>query len=364
MSIRDEHDYGVDAVAAATVWCKFNPGRVHEALLDDEYDMAIDFEEKYEEDTALKAARVLAGVSAEGMDDENSDGSEDRKIAAAWAANNVEAYAEIQEAAGDELAEKFAEHFNDERDDSSDDESDTEDNAAELRVAKYAVRAELDPTTPERFRAAGRAWKARHRQAYDIALKKTMARQDLEDTEKLKELCKLERHIHEKSRVTRQRIELRSKRLAGTKSPAILLQLETENAADEDTLHEYLEQYEPAIVEILRWRYNTHHWRLERIQNDLDHLRADRSHLVCVRNVKPSVLQEILREQLIAYEIKVDSLEAARAATSALLASIDDWLHNYTHKDRVVDLHYDDEGNPYYYDENGDAVYYEPENTE
>lgn len=322
--IRDDRDYGCDAVAAASVWCKLNPGRVMEARLDDEYGMVLDFETKYADRAALVAARVLAGVSPEGFEDEDNDGSSDLKAATAWAEANVAKIVEVQGQVGDDLANKFVATF-------TDDEGDIDD--VTHRIALKAVRAELDPNTPSRFRAAGRTWKARNRRAFARAYNETRAQIELEDNEKAKEVATCARHLDENINVALSRMSARRAHIDKLDpSDQLFEHLCSENDADVKNSIAAFHDHINNMSQLLDLRVNMHDMKRRRIKEDLDLCVSDKSYLVTTKRCRPSDVENILLEQKRRHFKKIDAFEAAHVVQVALLQ------HLSAHVDRIKSM--------------------------
>lgn len=324
---------GPDAVAAAIVWRKLNPGKVLEAKLDDLYDLQMDFEENNGEDEAPRAAaRLLAGVAVDGLFE--ADAAQ-IPFAEAWAAGNVERYADAMEDVGEELAMEFWDQFAE--------DGDPEDADVVRRVAVKSVRSQKDPRTPARFFAAGRAWKGRNRSAYLDAEAEVALELLAEDEAKQREVARLELEMAEKESVLRLRARARAVRAGAARAKdkdsaaEIKRAMEDEATADSAALTEFNENHVTKILDLLRWRVATHERIRDEARADFDTESADRSYLVVLKKVRPTDKQKMLDDQKALHDRKVDVHHANVASQNALLADLERLVATYTPPEPAFD---------------------------
>ncbi|KAH8044238.1 hypothetical protein JL722_14795 [Aureococcus anophagefferens] len=262
--------------AAAVVWRKLNPGRVLEARLDDLYDLQMDFEENNSAEEAPRAAaRLLAGVSIDGLFEAPAD---QIPFAEAWASGNVEKLAEVMESVGDELAMEFWDQFAE--------DGDPDDEEVVKKVAVKAVRSQKDPRTPLRFKSAGKAWKGLNRAPYVEAEAEVMLELYAEDEAKTREVSRLETEMSEKESIMQLRARSRVVRqgAAGVKDKDAKKELQKamddEATQDSAALTDFKEQNRLKIMDLLTWRKAQHERLRDEARSNYEHEANDRAYLV------------------------------------------------------------------------------------
>ena len=324
-----------DSVVAAQCWRKWHPERVIEAKLDDTYDLAMDFEERLgdPEEAPRAAARLLVGVNIDGLEAAPPNLV---PFAQAWAEMNVGLYGDAQEEVGEELTDEFWDKFSG--------GGDPDDEEVVQKVAKMAVKSQRDPRTPLHFKAAGLCWYAQNKMVCKTELEAVKQEILEEDGVKAFAAKKLEGEVSEKESIMKLRARARLvRRQAGGQKEndaveALKEDLRTEAKSDAATLREFKEIHSKDIIELLKWRTETHTLLRDEAKETYDHEANDRVYLVVLKNVRPSDAEEMLKEQKVEHDFKVDNALAAHASETALIVLMErDIAHHSVEAEVVTD---------------------------
>lgn len=317
-------------VVSAQCWRKLHPERVLEARLDDLYDLQVDFEEKLGDpaEAPRAAARLLVGVAIDGLEPAPEDMV---PFADAWAQGNIEAFSEAQEEVGEELSMEFWDRFSQ--------DGDPEDPAVVHRVAKMAIKSQRDPRTPSQFRSSGRAWMVRNKLKCMAAETEVKAEILDEDERKGHEAAKLELEMGEKESIMRLRARARTvRRQAGgdkdnDAQEELRAALRAEAREDWGVLRDFKKLHANKIVEVLRWRVQTHEFLRDEAKRTYEHEKNDRVYLVVTAKVRPSDKEQMLKDQKRDHFWKVDKWHADLVSRNALISLTKDDIERHLPKD-------------------------------
>jgi hypothetical protein len=197
-----------------------------------------------------------------------------------------------------------------------------------------AIQASRDAMTPARFRAAGRAWAARHRAHFRVCLVEADKIEQRDDEAKMASLRKVGLDLRHRSEVLEAKVQEKRYRDGDADSDLDSQDDETADGTAEtpkpdalsteiDDLTEVVEALKRTVTEDLLWRRRLHGRRLKEWADALQAAKTDKSYLVCLRNLRPSEMAEFVAEKTFAHSLHVERLEADVAAQTARIAALD-----------------------------------------